>query len=42
MSYQVDLINKQVRLGLKILNMFTKQVKFESIHIAKYSWLDTV
>ena len=28
-------------LGLKILDIFTKQIRFESTHIAKYSWLDT-
>ena len=27
-------------LGLRILNTFTKQVKFGSTHIAEYSWLD--
>ena len=40
MSGQVDLFNKQVVFWLKISDMFTKQVGFESIHIAEYSWLD--
>ena len=34
MSYWVDLFNKQIVLGLRILDIFTKQVGFESTHIA--------
>ena len=39
-SCRVDLFNKRVKLGLIILDMFTKQVGFGLTHIAEYSWLD--
>ena len=38
---RVNLFNKQVVFGLTIPNTFTKQVGFESIHIAESLWLDT-
>ena len=41
MLCQVNLFYKQVGLGLRILNTFTKQVGFGSTHLAEYSWLNT-
>ena len=40
-SGRVNLFNKQVVFGLKIPDTFTKQVGFESTHLAEYSCLDT-
>ena len=41
MSCRVNLFNKQVGLGLRTLDTFTKIVGFGSTHIAEYIWLNT-